>query len=71
MLHQHGVQLAAHATNRIQARRPRISAVPRAFRRRSWPARWVGESSRGAIPGWASISPTWPMGDDGRIPRRR
>ena len=27
MLHQHGVQLAARATNRSQARRPRISPL--------------------------------------------
>ena len=51
MLHQHGVQLAARATNRSQARRPRISpsflALPETF----LTSAVIGESSRGALPG--------------------
>jgi hypothetical protein len=69
MLHQHGVQLAARATNRSQARRPRISPSFLAHsgdvldQRRAL-ARTQGALSRAE----RRFLPRGP-GDDGRVPR--
>lgn len=69
MLHQHGVQLAARATNRSQARRPRISPSFLAHSGDVLDQRGELARTRGALSrAERRFLPRGP-GDDGRVPR--
>jgi hypothetical protein len=67
MRHQHGVQRAACATSR--ARRPRISPSFLAHSGDVLDQRRELARAQGALSRAERRFPTWPIGDDGRVPR--
>jgi hypothetical protein len=69
MLHQHGVQRAARATNRSQARRPRISPSFLAHSGDVLDQRGELARAQGALSRAERRFPMWPIGNDGRVPR--
>ena len=68
MLHQHGVQLAARATNRSQARWPRISPCSSRIQETFLDQRRELARAQAALSrAERRFLPRWPKGDDGRV----